>query len=147
MDDSYKHTQPGYLLLAILAGVLPLLAAASLLMHMSASALIFGPGLVVLSMLLLSSLTTVVSRDRLLCYFGPGLIRRTIALRDITDVSIVHNSLVYGIGLRLIPNGWLWNVAAGPALELKLKSGRVFRIGTNEPEALKKAIASGLSAT
>jgi hypothetical protein len=52
----------------------------------------------------------------------------------------VTNPWWYGWGIRLIPGGWMWNITGNQAVELKLKSGRLLRIGTDEPEALETAI-------
>jgi hypothetical protein len=72
------------------------------------------------------------------------MIRRTIALADIQSVRTVRNPWYYGWGLRLIPGGWMWNVSGLDAVELKLRSGKLFRIGTDEPELLRSAILSAL---
>jgi hypothetical protein len=40
---------------------------------------------------------------------------------------------------------WVWNVSGLDAVELTLRSGRRFRIGTDEPEELAKAIAMNMS--
>jgi hypothetical protein len=41
----------------------------------------------------------------------------------------------------LIPGqGWLWNVSGIDAVELTMKNGDRFRIGTDEPEKLVTAI-------
>ena len=49
-----------------------------------------------------------------------------------------------GWGIRLIPNGWLWNVSGLGAVELSLVNGQRFRIGTDEPEQLATAIQGAL---
>ena len=41
----------------------------------------------------------------------------------------------------MIPGGWIWNVSGLDAVELLLGDGRVLRVGTDEPEALSRAIA------
>jgi hypothetical protein len=35
---------------------------------------------------------------------------------------------------------WLWNVSGMGAVELQLKNGSRFRIGTDEPETLARAV-------
>ena len=35
-----------------------------------------------------------------------------------------------------MPNGWMYNVWGFESVELELRSGRVFRIGTDEPTDL-----------
>ena len=57
----------------------------------------------------------------------------------------VRNSWWYGWGLRKVPGGWMFNNAGYGAVELRLASGRVFRIGTDEPDAVLSAIESARS--
>ena len=95
-------------------------------------------------LLSLFSLTTVVSDDDVHVWFGVGLIRRRIALNRITSAEAVRNHWIYGWGIRVIPNGWLWNVSGLGGVELALVNGRRFRIGTDEPERLAAAIQGAL---
>jgi hypothetical protein len=39
-----------------------------------------------------------------------------------------------GWGIRALHKGWLWNIAGLDAVELELKTGRVFRIGTDDAD-------------
>ena len=94
--------------------------------------------------MLFPTLTVVVERDRVRCFFGVGLIRRELRVSDIVAVSVVRNPWSYGWGLRLIPGGWLWNVSGLDAVELRLHDGKLFRIGTDEPNALHDAITTAL---
>ena len=84
------------------------------------------------------SLTTVVSDDDVQVWFGVGLIRRRIALNRMTGAEALQNHWIYGWGIRWIPNGWLWNVSGLEGVELALVSGRRFRIGSDEPESLRR---------
>ena len=76
--------------------------------------------------------------------FGPiGLIRERFALADITAARTVRNSPAYGWGMRYIPHGRLWNVWGLDAVELQLKNGTRFRIGTDQPKELLQALRRG----
>ena len=101
-------------------------------------------GVLALCLALFPTLTAVVQSDRLQCFFGLGVIRREIPVSEILAVSVVRNPWTYGWGLRLIPGGWLWNVSGLDAVELRLQSGKRFRIGTDEPLALHAAITNAL---
>jgi hypothetical protein len=145
MNVSYRHTQVGYLMIAVLAaGVAGL--SASLAFGSGPKALVAVVGVLGLCLLLFPTLTAVVQGDRLQCFFGLGLIRREISVAEIRAVSVVRNPWTYGWGLRLIPGGWLWNVSGLDAVELRLQSGKLFRIGTDEPQALHAAIANAVRA-
>ncbi len=87
-----------------------------------------------------SSLTVAIEKT-LTCRFGVGLIRKTIPLSDVDHVRAVLNSWLVGWGIRWIPGRyWVWNVSGLRAVELIMKDGTRFRIGTDEPEALVQAI-------
>jgi hypothetical protein len=59
----------------------------------------------------------------------------------------VKNQWWWGWGIRLIPGGWLYNVSGLDAVELKMKNGRVYRIGTDEPRKLAEFIQAKLGRT
>jgi hypothetical protein len=85
----------------------------------------------------------VVRDGGLTCFFGPGMIRKRIALADIREAQAVHNPWIAGWGIRWMPSRyWLWNVSGRDAVELTLANGNKFRIGTDEPEKLVEAIQS-----
>jgi hypothetical protein len=75
------------------------------------------------------------------CEFACGLVRRRIPLAEIESVSVVHSPWYYGWGIRWTPHGWLWNVSGTRGVELRLRGGRRFRVGSDEPERLAEAIA------
>jgi hypothetical protein len=96
----------------------------------------------IISIVIFATLTTAVERSVLDVRFGPGPIRRRIHLTEITDVRVVRNPWYYGWGIHWIGRGWLWNVSGLRAVELELRNGRRFRIGSDEPEALARALAN-----
>lgn len=107
------------------------------------------PGLTlaaVVALLLASfgSLEVRVDEEAVKLRFGVGLIRRTIALDRIESAARVRNRWWYGWGIRLTPHGWLWNVAGLDAVELRLTDGKLFRIGTGDPEGLQGALEARL---
>ena len=91
---------------------------------------------------LFSSLTIEITGEELTHYFGPGFWKKRYQLSDIESVEVVRNSWIYGWGIRLTPHGWLYNVSGLEAVQIQLRSGRKFRIGTDEPHDLKDAINS-----
>jgi hypothetical protein len=72
---------------------------------------------------------------------GTGLVKRKFALKDIESCMPVKNSALYGIGIRLIPEGWLYNVSGRFAIELIFKNKKSkIRIGTDKPEEVAETI-------
>lgn len=145
MDVIYRHRQVGTVMLVAFGTVAAVslvgvvlqwggLAWVAILVGGVAAAIVFG------------TLTVEVADGRLMLWFGPGLIRRTFPLVQIQSVRPVRNRWYYGWGIRLVPGGWLFNVSGLNAVEITLASGRRYRIGTDEPQALNQAIERALAA-
>ena len=138
----YRHTQAG----TVIIGAVACVAIVTLTILFAAAGTSSLLTLTVLAMsavvlALFSSLTVVVGNHTLTCRFGVGLIRRDIPLKDIEQIRAVVNPWYAGWGIRWIPGKyWLWNISGFRAVELTMKDGRRFRIGTDEPEALIQAI-------
>jgi hypothetical protein len=92
------------------------------------------------ALVVFGTLTVEVDPERVRLVFGLGLVRKTIRLADVAAFQPVRNPWIVGWGIRLIPGGQLWNVSGLDAVELALRDGRVFRIGTDEPDALARAL-------
>lgn len=143
--DPYRHTQFGTLIVACMlvpVGILIVvgtqqgwtpLVPVLMTVFLAVTALFY-------------SLTVEVDSEAVRCRFGVGLIGRTIPLAQITGAAPVRNRWYLGWGIRLIPGGWMFNVSGFDAVEVRLKSGRCFRMGTDEPEALAAAIRQRLPA-
>ena len=89
-----------------------------------------------------STLQTTIDEKYLKIKFGYGIYTKKFLLEDILSAEIVRNHWYYGWGIRLWlwPKMWIYNVSGFKAVEIKLKNGKIFRIGTDEPEELKQAI-------
>lgn len=87
-----------------------------------------------------TGLSVVVDDDAVTTAFRSGWPRRRIELDDVIAARHVQNSWGHGWGIRKIRNGWMFNIAGSDAIELTLRSGRVFRIGTDQPAELLAAI-------
>jgi hypothetical protein len=140
MAVQYKHTQPGYLTTgATGAGMLvaaryALKGGPATLVALPAAALLAGTAV------LFSSLTVEIKNGTLRSYFGPGLPAKTVKVRDIESVQVVTNPWYFGWGIHFTPFGLLYNVSGLEAVEVRMKRGGRFRLGTDEPEALRRAI-------
>lgn len=129
---TYQHTQRGKLILvAMLIATLGTLA----------GGLAFRPILIVVPILVLCgwlfhSLTIEVSEGELRWCFGPGLIRKRVALDMIASVKPVRTNVLEGWGIHLSRYGWLYNVSGFDAVAIRMKNGQHFALGTDEPEKL-----------
>ena len=93
---------------------------------------------------LFGTLTAVIRDDTLEIRFGPGPIRKRFSLRDIESCQAVRNHWYWGWGIRLTPHGWLYNVSGLDAVEIRMKTGKKYRIGTDVPRKLERAILESL---
>lgn len=134
----YRHTQIGWFLVLLNAALGVLFAVQ--LARGASRGLLVGLVVVLLVGVLFGALTIEVSRERLSFRFGPGGWGKSLALRDVADVAPARSRWLEGIGIRVTGRGMLYNVAVGSAVEITLRSGTRFRLGTDEPERLARAI-------
>lgn len=139
MGRTYNHTQIGYLMLIVIG--LGIFVVGNFL-YLHGSNLFFFAVLVVLiaCLFLFAVLNVRVSRESISVRFGIGLIRKEFLVRDIESHRIVTNPWYYGWGVRRTPDGWLYNVSGFSAVELSMKDGKKYRIGTDDPVGLNKAV-------
>ena len=127
----YKHTQIGYVMIVSMlfaAGIATVLHVPILVLMVSIMGILF------------STLTISVEGESIRFWFGPGLINKQIPLMDIETCQIAK-SRCWSWGIHGWPGkGWLYNVSGFRSVELKMRNGMKYYIGTDEPEALEKAI-------
>ena len=98
-----------------------------------------------LVVLLFYGLWIRVTDDRINLRYGIGIINFSFVLADVRSVKIVRNKWYYGLGIRLIPKGMLYNVHGLDAVELSFNNrSRIVRIGSPEVELLKYEIEKRL---
>ncbi|MEM9563320.1 MAG: hypothetical protein AAGA93_11915 [Actinomycetota bacterium] len=141
---SYEHTQRGKLLVVTAAIVVAVVSLVGALLPRTGDVLPSSvAGAVVIAVVaLFNRLTVAVGGGELRAAFGFGWPSRTMAIADIVDVRIVRNRWYHGWGIRKIARGWMFNVWGLDAVELRMTSGRSFRIGTDQPAELEAAIAA-----
>ena len=138
---TYRHTQPGTLILVtcLLIGAFGIALSwrngqwppmVLLFIVMLATAVLF------------SSLTVEVGDNEVRWHFGPGLWSYRLSLDEIRDVAVVRNHWWNGWGIRMGSGFRLYNVSGLDAVELRLKSNEVRRIGTDDPQGLAQALRS-----
>jgi hypothetical protein len=139
----YRNTQSGTVIRVTMLATVILFLVLSLTMT---STLLLTLVLLILALALFHSLTTEVTNDSIVIWFGVGLIRRTIAIAQVKECVPVRNPWYIGWGIRLVPGvGWLWNVSGFDSVELEYVNGKRFRIGTDEPEELAAAIMQAVA--
>jgi hypothetical protein len=134
----YRHTQRGTLTLIVCL----LFAAIDALIAWRSEQ--WSPVVVLIALvvvaILFSSLTVEVGGNELRWHFGPGLWTYRLPLDEIKEVAVVKNHWWNGFGIRMGPGSRLYNVSGLDAVELRLKSEEIRRIGTDDPQGLANAL-------
>ncbi len=95
----------------------------------------------IIGLLLFFQMRTSVGNGKIKISYGIGLIKKTISIHNIEQIKIVRNKWYYGLGIRKLKNGWLYNIHGLDAIELKMKNSKyIIRIGTADSKKLKKKI-------
>lgn len=92
-----------------------------------------------------SSLTIAVADGFLKWQFGPGLIRKRVALDEIVNAETARTKFWEGWGIHLTTRGWLYNISGYDAVHVRMKTGKQFMLGTDQPEQLTQAINNAIN--
>ena len=139
----YRHTQTALQSVILTVGLMAALMV--MLMPSLDEEGLFGPiaivvVLIALVTLVFSRLTVTVGNGEVVAAFGLGWPKHTEILSEVVAVRAVRNKWIYGWGIRRLPDGWMYNVWGLDAVEMDLSSGKMFRIGTDDPEGLLAAL-------
>ena len=97
--------------------------------------------IMIICLLIFYKLTIYIDETFIHFKLGIGLIAKKYLISDIQSCKPVHNNPIYGIGIRKIPKGWLYNVTGLSAIELSFKNQKsIVRIGTNQPDKIAEVI-------
>ena len=92
-------------------------------------------------LLIFYKLTISIDKEHISFKFGMGWIKKNYPFSEIESCVPVRNKWYYGIGIRFLGNGWLYNVSGFEAVELRFKNSKsVVRIGTNKPTEICEAV-------
>jgi len=143
MIRQYHHTQIGYMTIITLGIAMLFIPVLMVVYGFNWVALVV---LIILGicLALFATLTVLIESDFIEIRFGIGIIRKKFALKDIESFRIVKNPWFYGWGIRLTPHGWLFNVSGFYAVEIKMKSGKKFRIGTDVPREMEQTLRQSI---
>ncbi|PJE81013.1 hypothetical protein COU58_04745 [Candidatus Pacearchaeota archaeon CG10_big_fil_rev_8_21_14_0_10_32_42] len=146
----YKHTQIGYRIMVITLAVLVLFAWIQITARAEDPSYYSGTNFAVTAIMILilfilvsfATLTVSIDENCLRIKFGYGIFRKRFSLSEIMSVKQVKNHWYYGWGIRVWfwPKMWIYNVSGFDAVEIKLKNGKTYRIGTDEPKKLEQTI-------
>ncbi len=141
----YKHTQIGYLIIYTFIAIIVLFG--SILAKADFNLIILSIMVFILFILVsFASLNVMIDKEYLRIKFGYGIFKKRFALKEIISARTVRNHWYYGWGIRI----WFWpymliyNVSGFDAVEIKMKNNKIYRIGTDEPTKLERAITQSI---
>ena len=142
---TYRHTQVGWVVVAI-CGVVALVVAAALVNEITNGRMAWtdvqvwvGPVVLGLLVFLVGSQTVEIDNGTLRWYFGPGVWTNEVPVVDVRSVRTFTYSPLAGYGIRWTRRGWLYNVSGTHAVEITT-TDTTFALGTDEPDRLKAAL-------
>ena len=152
---SYKHTQIGYLMIVVMLVVLVLFAWIQITARAEPPSYDSGANFAITAIMALilfilasfSTLAVTLDDNYLQIKFGYGIFRKKFSLGEITSAKIVKNHWYYGWGIKLWlwPKMWIYNVSGFDAVEIIMRNGRIYRIGTDVPSELETAIKRAIN--
>jgi hypothetical protein len=97
------------------------------------------------ALLTFCGMTVTVNEKQIIIKLGIGFYRKKIDLESVKSAEVIIYPPYYGWGIRIIPNGILYNVSGKHAVKLMFKnSKRILLIGTDDWDNLKLAIEQNL---
>ena len=141
MKTLYSHKQPGTTMLWLVGGIVVglLVVLGPVAAH---PVLLVAFGVLVAIAVVFSSLSVQITASSLLFWFGPGVLRKQVPLAEMAGVEVVRNPWYWGLGWRITPRGMLYSVSGLDAVEITMRDGSRFRLGTDQPERLARALDS-----
>ena len=139
MIKQYKHTQIGYFLLIVYSIAVLFVGHLNIMTNFNPFALA-SLIIVLIALGIFTRLTVTVDDQIIKVQFGLRVIRKAFQLNEIEAYRVVKNPWYYGWGIRFTPRGWLFNVSGFSAIELQMKNGKTYRIGTDDPDNLAAAL-------
>ena len=127
----YKHTQIGYTVLGVMAVAISIAFAVKAFII---AFMLFG------ATLLFSTLTVFVDAENASLWFGPGFLKKQISVIDIESCRAARHRYWFW-GIWGWPGKMLFFRVGGPHfVEIKMRAGMRYCIGTDQPVELEKAI-------
>jgi len=152
---SYKHTQIGYLMLVVTLAVLVLFTWVQITARAEPPSVDSGTNFLITAIMVLilftlasfTTLTTSIDEKYLQIKFGYGIFKKKFLLSEIVSTKQAKNHWYYGWGIRLWlwPKMWIYNISGFDAVEIIMKNGKVYRIGTDVPKELETAIKQSIN--
>lgn len=142
----YEHSQIGYVIIWCLLGTAILLAMMGSLAQTSPNAFLTTGAILVISAIVFYKLTIKIDDGSLRAWLGPGIRCKRVSLDEIAGCEPIRIRWWDGWGIHLTRYGWLYNVSGWYAVAIRLRDGRKFALGTDDPDGLTEVIRHFASA-
>ncbi|KXK27241.1 MAG: hypothetical protein TR69_WS6001000114 [candidate division WS6 bacterium OLB20] len=86
-----------------------------------------------------SNMRTTVTDDHIIVRLG-WVFEQQIPLAEVTGIADHEESLMSDWGIRPLGNGWLFSISGYAAIDIHMRNGSMFVIGTQRPSELLSAI-------
>ncbi|MEI8252302.1 MAG: hypothetical protein WCG25_00790 [bacterium] len=151
---SYKHTQISYPMIIITLTVLAFFTYAYITASLEPPSVNSGTNFAMTSTMFLiiiilssfASLKVTIDDKYLRIKFGYGIFKKKFLLNDIISSKTVKNHRYYEWGIKVWfwPKMWIYNVSGFAAVEIKMRNGKRYRIGTDEAKKLEQIILQSI---
>ena len=94
-------------------------------------------------LLLFYQLTITVNPSGIRIRYGIGLIHISLRMEKLLQVDAIKTPWYYGLGIRITPQGLLYNIQGSKAVRLVYQNRnkkKTIMLGTTEPEVLKRVL-------
>ena len=136
----YKHTQIGHTIIWGVLAVTVFIAITGIFSQGGPGSFLVAEVILLICAVLFCKLTIKIENETLEWSFGIGLIRKQVPIVEIAACEPIRIPWWHGWGIHLTPYGWLYNVSGLDAVAIKLRDGRKFALGTDDPQGLGNAI-------
>jgi hypothetical protein len=136
----YEHAQIGYTIIWVALGVAVFVAITGIFAQGGPGTVLIIEVILLICAVVFCKLTIRVDDKILQWSFGIGIVRKQVLLAEIAASEPIRIRWWYGWGIHLTPYGWLYNVSGLDAVAIRLRDGRKFALGTDDPQALVDAI-------
>jgi len=139
----YQHTQIGYITISAGLGAAIFVAITPVVTPNDRISLLITAIIEVILLacaIVFSTLTIKIDGETLRACFTIGIVCKEVPLTEISGCEPIRIDWWHGWGIHLTPYGWLYNVSGLKGVAIRLRNGRKFALGTDDPHALAAAI-------
>lgn len=143
----YSHTEYGWLIFVFMGPIIAFLSLAYFLQWGSKPLPLIPFILLTLLFLVITGLfykmkVVIIDKQMRVSYGALGLIRIKVDLLNLASVDRLKTPFLYGLGIRITPQGMLYNIHSLQAVKLHFSSGKnSIMIGSSDADGLMEVLS------